>query len=291
MTSCSDAWGDLPALGTAPTARFWLALEQDGSWGAKAFTESSLDPAVGRELTALVDGAGGRAVLVRDPLEHTDGSHQGHRVFLAGGTLDAPWVGTTTVADPAELVEPLRAWLGDLHDEAPDWLEPADPLLLVCTNGRRDQCCAVKGRPVAVALAREFTGRVWESSHLHGHRFASTALALPSGQMFARMDADLGRRVLVEPAPVVAGTAHERGRTQLTEPVQVADVLVRQQLGDGEAASLSFDGPNARGVVHVRHADGRHWDVEVVQDEVSAPLAKSCGKAPECVTAWAGRIL
>mgnify|MGYP006171250341 CR=1 FL=1 len=36
-------------VGSAPFARAWVALEQDGPWGAKAFTASHLDPGLGGE--------------------------------------------------------------------------------------------------------------------------------------------------------------------------------------------------------------------------------------------------
>ncbi|HEU5385864.1 MAG TPA: sucrase ferredoxin [Streptosporangiaceae bacterium] len=49
-------------------------------------------------------------------------------------------------------------------------------MALVCTNGKRDRCCAVRGRPVAAAIADATGWDTWESSHLGGHRFAATAL-------------------------------------------------------------------------------------------------------------------
>ena len=45
----SDVAGS-SALGTAPAATFWVALEQNGPWGAKAATRSGLDPDVGMAL-------------------------------------------------------------------------------------------------------------------------------------------------------------------------------------------------------------------------------------------------
>ena len=62
-----------------------------------------------------------------------------------------------------------------------------EPALLVCTNARRDVCCAVRGRPVALQAAAERPGQVWECSHTGGHRFAPTAVLLPHGQTWARL--------------------------------------------------------------------------------------------------------
>ena len=56
---------------------------------------------------------------------------------------------------------------------------PPAPLLLVCTHGRRDACCAQFGRPTAMALARRYGTAVWETTHVGGDRFA---LPKKSGQ-------------------------------------------------------------------------------------------------------------
>ena len=60
------------------------------------------------------------------------------------------------------------------------------PLVLVCTHGRRDRCCAVKGRPLVNELEKLYpfnrgSDVVWETSHIKGHRFAATLLLMPWG--------------------------------------------------------------------------------------------------------------
>ena len=61
-------------------------------------------------------------------------------------------------------------------------------MLLVCTNGKRDECCALLGRPIAQRCAPGAPGRVWESNHLGGHRFAPTVTLLPHGTMHGQLD-------------------------------------------------------------------------------------------------------
>ena len=63
----------------------------------------------------------------------------------------------------------------------------ADPLYLVCTHGRHDACCALRGRPVALELDRVRPGRVWETSHVGGDRFAANLLVLPTGEVYGRV--------------------------------------------------------------------------------------------------------
>ena len=93
------------ALGTAPAATFWVALEQNGPWGAQAATGSGLDPDVGMALEQRCAEAGGRFILIRRPEGHSDADvGRPHRVFLAGGLFDRPWMLQGSVDDPAALL-------------------------------------------------------------------------------------------------------------------------------------------------------------------------------------------
>jgi hypothetical protein len=58
----------------------------------------------------------------------------------------------------------------------------------VCTDGRKDPCCAKFGMPVYRALCGVSDLVALEISHLGGCRFASTALFLPSGHCYGRLD-------------------------------------------------------------------------------------------------------
>src|SRR5699024_12694878 len=74
------------------------------------------------------------------------------------------------------------------------------PLMLVCTHGKRDVCCALKGRPLAAELNDHFgNSLVWESSHMKGHRFAAVSLPMPWAYSFGRLNAE-ARNGCVNPA-------------------------------------------------------------------------------------------
>ena len=65
-----------------------------------------------------------------------------------------------------------------------------DPVLLVCAHGLHDTCCAVRGRPVATALARRWPAATWECSHVRGDGFAANVVVLPNGTYYGGLDAD-----------------------------------------------------------------------------------------------------
>ena len=292
--ACSVRWDDpeLPAWGTAPGARFVVALEEPGPWGARALTESRLDPQVGGALEERCLDARGRALLVR-PVDVRRGLGERRRFFLAGGFGHTPWLLAGTVSHPAELLDlPLasRADADRVPSTGDGWpAQDLGGLLLVCANGRRDLCCARRGRAVAARCAARRPGRVWESSHLGGHRFAPTALLLPTGQSLARVTPDLAASALDAAASgrlaLGLGPWHDRGRLHLDPGAQVADAAVRHATGESDPGALRVApaGPEAFDVGHV---DGRSWRVGVRSEQVAPPRPDSCGKAPVPTLVW-----
>lgn len=306
----------LSAYGTATRATFFVAVEQPGPWGRDAATESHLPAEVGRTLSEACSSRGGRLSLLRRPGRHPDDPHEpGHTTYLAWSG-DSPWLLATRVTDPrALLAVDLDALArGDLDGARASLpgLEPSDPVLLVCTNGRRDVCCAVRGRPVALDAAAVSPGRVWEASHTGGHRFAPTGVLLPHGATLARLDTDLSTEVLAaadrgELPQRVLGPQHDRGRSPLDGAEQAAESHVRLLEGETSLTALSAaarDEPGAAAAaghagaggaleattVVVRHRDGRQWLVVCERRAGTTELPESCGKAAVPAAEWSTRL-
>jgi hypothetical protein len=149
-------------------------------------------------------------------------------------------------------------------------------LALVCTNGKRDQCCALRGRPVAAALA-EAGWDTWECSHLGGHRFAATLLVLPTGDMFGWLDAASAIDVLRRFDAGQLDLSHHRGRAGQPAHVQAALHAAAVRLGDfGRAA---FTVAAARPVPAELDSgwysglgeDTERWQVEVIHRTERSP--------------------
>lgn len=267
-SALSRAAGE-PRGGTAPHARVWVLLEQPGPWGRDAVHDSHLEPEVAEQLTALAEPGAVRVGLIRSTEHHAD-RHPVRRTLLVARTdRGATWLSSRWITDPDELTHlDVRGCLSSTTppDTLPGVHDPSvDAALLVCTNARRDRCCALLGRPLAAELAAHPDARtaVWETSHLSGHRFAPTYLSLPDGYLYG--GAGAAQRTL----------ASCRGRSSLPAAAQVAELAVLRHLGAPRPFPLE-----------TQAAEGGRWEVAtdsgrfvVVVEARPVHRIESCGKA------------
>jgi hypothetical protein len=161
----------------------------------------------------------------------------------------------------------------------------------VCTNGRRDVCCAVKGRPVALGAASAHPDLVWEVTHTSGHRFAPTAVLLPAGTLHGHLDVAAAEALLHAADRGETVLEGSRGRSTWPPPAQAAELAVRDAHGLLGLDALEVSAHEATGerswVTQVRHGDGRTWTVRVTAEESEALRAESCGKALKPMTWFA----
>ena len=162
MEPCSVLAANEPLVGTAPHVVTWLIVEHAGPWSAQA-------PQTIPEFAAL-KGSGITPLFARRP----NARRHGHRYWIAR----EHGVHTGCGASVSQLV----AMAMDEHLELSDDVNA----IFICTNGARDACCATIGRKLSTAFADD--ERVWECTHLGGHRFAPTALELPSGNVYGRLE-------------------------------------------------------------------------------------------------------
>lgn len=174
-----------------------------------------------------------------------------------------------SVDDPAQLLDiPLDGSTGVPSD---------DPIICVCTHARHDQCCAVKGRPVATALAAQFPSETWECSHLGGDRFASTLILFPAGLYYGRVPEEHAAELVHD---YRAGMVHPlffRGRSSSPNVVQAAEAFARAEVGDNRIDAFEHESTARDGdgwVVTFAH-DSRRVVVRVGTSE-SAPLLTTC---------------
>jgi hypothetical protein len=248
---------DLPPMRCADSARMrgeplhasavrysrFLLLEMPGPWGNSALDERHMQADVAVQLARAASATDTHVLLIRRPGRHpSSGPDAGPSAWaLADTSTGVERVLWGSWRDPADLLDL------DLTAAIPGAASATGPqrLALVCTNGKRDQCCAIRGRPVAAAIAAATDWDTWECSHLGGHRFAATMMLLPTGDMFGWLDHESALQVVDRFGAGQVMLSHYRGRSGELAQVQAALHAAAVRLGDFHRGALR--------AVEVRH--------------------------------------
>jgi hypothetical protein len=177
--------GGALSMASAPEAsRAWLLIEHPGPWPAEP-TEAEQPGELGA-LVAAADALGIRVQLIRRPGRRAALPAE-RTVFLGWTAGDTPWLrrGSSLGLDPDRDLAALAAGV------SPDGFGAgaAEPVFLVCVNGRRNVCCARLGVPLAQSLAASYPAQTWETTHVGGHRYAGNLVILPHGLYYGPVGA------------------------------------------------------------------------------------------------------
>jgi hypothetical protein len=213
-------------FGTASTVTNWVLLEQPGPWGHTAVLESRLPVRVARALWRRARDLELRLILLR-----RSGRREANdrHCYLVHTGPDRPWMESVNLAGPEDLLDIDLELVAEGRRPGAG-REEHGPLFLVCTNGRRDPCCAERGRPVAASLVPTFGDAVWECSHIGGDRFAGNLVCFPHGVYFGRVGPAEAPTVAREYAQGRLSLDHYRGRSCYPFDVQAAEYYVRRRL-------------------------------------------------------------
>lgn len=269
---------DEPLEGTAAVVHGWVCLEWNGPWGRDVLDGTALGTELAAELGRRASAAGVRIMFIRRP-GRSDAMTDGHTVLLARSDAGEAWCEQLRVASPSDL---LDLDFSVLSGPAPRLgTEVRESMVLVCAHGKRDQCCAVFGRPVAAALISSLGDRVWECSHTGGHRFAPSMILLPSGYTYGRLSETASAEAVDAADRQQVHLPGLRGRSCWSARGQVAEIAVRRHIG-AAVDDLEVVAEEPTGTCVVEHRDRRRWVVETATTEL-APRSPSCGAAPKPV--------
>jgi hypothetical protein len=243
-----------PLAATASRVDHWLLVEYRGLWAHDALPGSGLSDQVKAHLREQVDAR------PRTKLLFVRRTERRSRPGLAVRWGSSPERAGVLFQAEVEAYEDLLA----LDLTAPG--EPlGHPLLLVCTHGKHDRCCARYGRPLYHALAEQADEEwVWQSSHVGGDRFAGNVVFLPDGLYFGRVGPGEAWPVLDEYLAGRIHLEHYRGRSCYSFAEQAAERAVREAAGlrgIDDLELVEHDGSDM-----VFRAGRRRFDVGVTEE-------------------------
>ncbi len=217
-----DVAEPLPGTGGHPGSNLLLSWPS-GRWSktfnqAKDMTTDEVDA-----IAALAE-AGRRLNLIDRKAQ----SRTTHRAYLMpeSRAFDVP---------RSELVAFLSALKAG--QSLADWevTDIPDSVVLCCTHGKKDRCCAKFGNAsykalTAAAETRPEAIEIWQSTHLGGCRLATSILVFPQARKYGRVDAELADAFLDAESKDRPFLPCYRGDRLLSPEQQVAEVAIRQHL-------------------------------------------------------------
>ncbi|ARO16008.1 sucraseferredoxin-like protein (plasmid) [Ketogulonicigenium robustum] len=221
-TFCRDICcaADEPMAGTGKLAERYLILRWPrAKWRHRRDSADGMTPALSQAIGAAT--AAGLYVALCDRTGDTD----------ALPDLYDPATGATIHrADQATLAALITNASAGAAIGAPA-PHPAHTIL-VCTDSRRDPCCAKWGYATYRALdaiADPAQTRVLQAAHLGGCKYAASLVLLPTRQRYGRLDAETAPAFL---AAITSGQPYLpgfRGDPTRSPPEQVAHLALLQQ--------------------------------------------------------------
>jgi hypothetical protein len=270
---------DEPLGATASRVDHWVLVEYRGAWRRDVLGGSLLSERLKAHLREQLDALRpARLLFVKQPERRTDGRR---RVLLASSRPRAEQLLGLEVEHQDDLHGIDLA--GALAGGPSPFHDVTHPVLVVCTHGKRDRCCARRGRPLYDALrAAAPRGEVWQSTHVGGDRFAGNVVALPHGTYHGRVAPDDVPRLLSALARREVDLETYRGRSAYPFPVQAAEQAVRKPEGLRGVDDVTLLGSERRGAdawrVRLRTPDGAAHRLDVVA-EPGEPELLTCEAA------------
>ena len=162
------------------------------------------------------------------------------------------------------------------------------PIYLVCTNGQRDICCGQFGMPLYRELRAHYGDRIWQCSHIGGHRFAPNLLCLPSGLVYGFVTPEQSRDFVANADNNVLALDQLRGRSCLPAAAQAAEFFIRKELdqtNDCELRINSSELEQDRTIINLT-IDGKDFDIGLTQSTWEHHVPASCGAEDKPVTEY-----
>ncbi len=211
--------------GTALEVKNWFLLEHSRVWKRDAFPESALPEEVKDHLGGFLSSfEDSRIQLIGGP-----GPSKGNLAFYYAHSSEfSPKLYRFEIKTYEDLLSidlPELVSSGEIEKFSCE-----ESLVLVCTHGARDGCCAVAGSGVYKELLKKEGVSAWRTTHVGGHRFAANLVMLPEGIYYGRVNSENLDDVVSSHLRGEIFLDCYRGRSCFSQTSQVSDYFLRKEL-------------------------------------------------------------
>jgi len=288
LCSVSSRNADEQLFGTISQTQVWFLLEYLAPPSAKAMEDSDIPQRVKDYLSKILKSVPqSRLLLIRQKSAFSNGT--GPTFFVATGSETDPGLYEFHL-DRYETLLDLDLSRLISNPEAYEKQRRETPLFLVCTNGRRDPCCARWGAPAFEGLARAAGNDGWQSSHIGGHRFAANVLCFPHGIGYGRVDQGEIENLVSDYRRGQIVMANYRGRASYPPAAQAAEIYLRSQTGNSQVAAYRLESsqevePGTWAVSFRSLPDRTGYRLEITSGLSDYEIYESCDSAePKALT-------
>ena len=268
-----------PMLGTASRCNLFFLLEYNDKWQPQAVEKSNLPEEVKAYLKRWENTFPySKTLLIRRQRRDREKTRQ---FFIADANDQDPALFEYSLETYEEL---LNVDIGSVLDKksSASANKSTKPIFLVCTHGTRDQCCAIYGAPVFQQAILSAPKRVWQSSHVGGHRFAANLLCLPHGVLYGRLTMQKTALIIEKYMSGDMDLEHLRGRSCYSPVAQAAESFIRQNMHFYGINDLHYVGENQSAsdlweVKFIQPKKAVKYDVRVEVGKLDQVIYESCG--------------
>lgn len=223
-----------PLYGTIKPSSYWFLLEYNGIYTNEAWRDARIPDAVKDKLDNYPNS---HSLLIRQPGQLLAHDRQ-VSFFAINSVAEKPAIYLMELESYDAILDiDLEALLEGKIIEAEN-----NPLYVICTNGKRDQCCAQYGTVFYDALAKISTSQVWQSSHIGGHRLSATMYCFPHAICYGYLSE--------KDAPEIVQTYSQerlilrkfRGHAIWDKPIQAAEYFIRREFDNDKIDELQLLG-------------------------------------------------
>ncbi len=260
--------------GTAPRVDVWFLLEYRGHWSGKAFKDSKIPKAVKSFLNKQLKAVPNSRLQLIKKHKNTD---EHFKFYLAASDETNPRLYEFELENYEELlsldIKKILKSKKHMSDEK---------IFIICTNGEHDTCCGKFGMPVYLDIAEsKYGSRTWETTHIGGHRFASTFVCLPHGLVYGRLrDGKVAEDLMKQYEDGKVHLPCYRGRSCHSNETQAAEYYLRKETGITEISEFLLKNSKKNDkkslIKFLSQSDHMMHKVKIRQDKNAIKIIKSC---------------
>jgi len=188
----------IDSIGSAPEHRTYVLIECSPPWAPHDLASLGVPEnlrALGHEVYKEYDRFQTQFLLIYNDKLKQDNHTRLIILYKETGLIKEYAKQEFLLADVQEVAPLVKRYLrGEPLLNTPVEHQQPTRDILICTHGSRDRCCSRFGNPLyhqALKIVEERWLnhiRIWQASHIGGHRFAPTAIDFPEARYYGYLD-------------------------------------------------------------------------------------------------------